>query len=98
MLQKLHQIKVNTQGQDLYNKQQTQAWASLAWLPGVLDKPLNEGKGWETIDNCPVCNSDEKSFELKKFEIEMNMFSKTYAFLKRIITLFGKAHAFIKRL
>ena len=39
-------------------------------------KRVNEGKGWETIDNCPVCNSDEKSFELKKFEIEMVVCAK----------------------
>ena len=30
----------------LYSQEQVQAWASLAWLPGVLDPSLRDGSGW----------------------------------------------------
>jgi len=32
---------------------------------------VNHGHGWEDIDSCPVCNSNETSFEFEKFNIEM---------------------------
>nr|WP_269623546.1 GNAT family N-acetyltransferase [Prochlorococcus marinus] len=37
---------IYSQGLSLYTKEQIKAWASLAWLPGVLDRPLKEGIGW----------------------------------------------------
>tara|TARA_Y100001968_G_scaffold205102_1_gene188349 strand:+ start:1249 stop:1629 length:381 start_codon:yes stop_codon:yes gene_type:complete len=30
----------------LYTEEQIQAWSALAYLPGVLDKPLKHGVGW----------------------------------------------------
>ena len=33
-------------GLELYNQDQINAWSALAFLPGVFDEPLNEGKGW----------------------------------------------------
>ena len=33
-------------GANLYTKEQIQSWASLALLPGLFDRPLEEGKGW----------------------------------------------------
>ena len=41
---------IESQGEDVYTKQQTRAWASLAWLPGVLDRPLSEGIGWISLE------------------------------------------------
>ena len=41
---------IESQGEDVYTKQQTRAWASLAWLPGVLDTPLSEGIGWISLE------------------------------------------------
>ena len=40
---------IETQAQFLYSPEQIRAWSSLAWLPGVLDRPLKEGKGWVSI-------------------------------------------------
>ncbi len=42
---------ITSQGEELYTKEQIQAWVSLAWLPGVLDKSLVEGKGWISCEN-----------------------------------------------
>ncbi len=45
---KVRQIYVDaieSQGAAFYTKEQIKAWASLAWLPGILDRPLIEGKG-----------------------------------------------------
>ncbi len=30
----------------MYTEEQIQAWSALAYLPGVLDKPLKHGVGW----------------------------------------------------
>ena len=35
---------------DLYNKEQIDAWSSIASLPGVLDKTLTQGKGWLSFE------------------------------------------------
>ncbi len=37
---------IESLGANFYTKSQIQAWASLAWLPGVLDRALKEGSGW----------------------------------------------------
>ena len=42
---------IESQGEDLYTKEQIQAWVGLAWLPGVLDTPLTEGRGWISLEN-----------------------------------------------
>ena len=35
---------------DCYTKEQIQSWSSLAWLPGVLDRSLADGKGWISLE------------------------------------------------
>ena len=35
---------------DLYNKEQIDAWSSLACLPGLLDNTLNYGQGWLSFE------------------------------------------------
>ncbi len=40
---------IESQGQVFYTKDQISAWASLAWLPGILDPVLETGKGWVVI-------------------------------------------------
>ena len=42
---------IQSQDNGLYTKEQIQSWAALAWLPGVLDRPLVEGKGWISFHN-----------------------------------------------
>ena len=42
---------IESQGDAFYTKDQIQAWAALAWLPGILDRPLVEGKGWITVES-----------------------------------------------
>ncbi len=34
-----------------YTSDQIRAWASLAWLPGVIDGSLRAGKGWVSCEN-----------------------------------------------
>ncbi len=42
---------IESHGGDLYSKKQIAAWSALAWLPGILDRPLNEGNGWAIFEN-----------------------------------------------
>ncbi len=35
----------------LYSQEQIEAWIALAYLPGILDKPLKEGVGWVSCVN-----------------------------------------------
>lgn len=42
---------IESQGEGFYTKEQIQAWAALAWLPGILDTPLAEGSGWVSFEN-----------------------------------------------
>ncbi len=42
---------VESQGNVCYSIEQIRAWSALAWLPGVLDRPLREGMGWVSLDN-----------------------------------------------
>ena len=37
---------IESQASVLYSPEQVQAWAALAWLPGVLDRTLMDGVGW----------------------------------------------------
>ena len=34
-----------------YSQEQIEAWSALAYLPGILDKPLKEGVGWVSCVN-----------------------------------------------
>ena len=42
---------IESQGKGCYTKEQIQAWTALASLPGVLDTPIEEGKGWISFEN-----------------------------------------------
>lgn len=42
---------IRSQGECFYTTDQIQAWASLAFMPGVLDQPLLEGQGWLILEN-----------------------------------------------
>ncbi len=42
---------IESQGESLYTKEQIQSWAGLAWVPGVLDRLLFEGRGWISLEN-----------------------------------------------
>ena len=37
---------IHSQGRALYSNDQLQAWSSLASLPAIFDRALEEGKGW----------------------------------------------------
>ena len=54
LLREIYADAIISQGHEFYNKQQIDAWSSLAFLPGVLDKPLNEGTGWTSSENKEV--------------------------------------------
>ena len=46
LLRQIYADAIERQAPGLYSSDQVQAWASLAWLPGVLDRTLLEGVGW----------------------------------------------------
>ncbi len=46
VLREVYEDAICTSANDLYSQEQIEAWSALAYLPGVLDKPLQEGKGW----------------------------------------------------
>ena len=50
-VREVYKDAVQSLGPDLYTRQQIEAWSAIASLPGVLDKTLNEGKGWVSIAN-----------------------------------------------
>ena len=41
---------IKSQAGTLYSFSQVEAWSALAWLPGILDESLNEGKGWVALN------------------------------------------------
>ena len=46
VLREVYEDAIQTCDKSLYSQEQIEAWSSLAYLPGVLDKPLNQGEGW----------------------------------------------------
>ena len=42
---------IQSQSDSLYSQEQITAWSELAWLPGVLDRPLSEGMGWAVVED-----------------------------------------------
>ena len=46
LLREIYADAIETQAPALYTRDQVQAWAALAWLPGVLDRTLADGVGW----------------------------------------------------
>ena len=51
LLREIYADAVESQAPALYSREQVQAWAALAWLPGVLDRTLLEGTGWISGDD-----------------------------------------------
>ena len=45
---------INSLSTTFYNQDQLRAWSSLAFLPGALDRPLLEGRGWLSIEKDQV--------------------------------------------
>ena len=45
-LREVYEDAIRTCDKSLYGKEQIEAWSGLAYLPGVLDKPLKQGVGW----------------------------------------------------
>jgi|TARA_B000000441_G_C21745717_1_gene357555 hypothetical protein len=54
VVREIYADAIESQGVGLYSPVQISAWAALAWLPGVLDRPLLEGSGWLSIENDEV--------------------------------------------
>ena len=46
LVREIYADAICSQGLELYNQDQIDAWSALAFLPGVLDEPLNKGTGW----------------------------------------------------
>lgn len=46
LLREIFADAVESQAPGLYSPQQISAWASLAWLPGLLDRWVRDGDGW----------------------------------------------------
>ncbi|WP_320663595.1 GNAT family N-acetyltransferase [Prochlorococcus sp. MIT 1223] len=53
-VREVYEDAIQSQGHCFYTKDQIQAWAGLAWLPGILEKPLTDGKGWVSIQNLSI--------------------------------------------
>tara|TARA_B100000700_G_scaffold318614_1_gene412102 strand:+ start:252 stop:731 length:480 start_codon:yes stop_codon:yes gene_type:complete len=51
LVKEVYQDSIESQGYIFYSKDQIQSWSALAYLPGVLDRPLSEGKGWVSCHN-----------------------------------------------
>ena len=41
---------IESQGKAFYSIEQIRAWEALAWIPGVLDRPLQAGMGWLSFE------------------------------------------------
>ena len=46
VLREVYEDAIRSCDRSLYSQEQIEAWSSLSYLPGILDKPLREGKGW----------------------------------------------------
>ena len=46
VVREIYADAICSQGLEFYNQDQINAWSALAFLPGVLDRSLNEGNGW----------------------------------------------------
>jgi len=50
-LREVYEDAIRTCDKSLYSQEQIDAWTALAYLPGILDKPLKEGVGWVSCVN-----------------------------------------------
>ena len=46
VLREVYEDAIQACDKSLYSQKQIEAWSSLAYLPGILDKPLKQGEGW----------------------------------------------------
>ncbi|AAQ00904.1 MULTISPECIES: acetyltransferase [Prochlorococcus] len=49
VLREVYTDAIVSQGSVFYSNDQIEAWRGLAFLPGVLDKPIEDGKGWLAV-------------------------------------------------
>ena len=50
-LREVYEDAIKACDNSLYSQEQINAWSALAYLPGVLDKPLKHGLGWVSCVN-----------------------------------------------
>ncbi len=50
-LREVYEDDIRTCDTSLYSQKQIDAWSALAYLPGILDKPLKQGVGWVSCVN-----------------------------------------------
>ena len=50
-LREVYEDAIRTCDNSLYSEEQIAAWSALAFLPGILDKPLKQGEGWVSCVN-----------------------------------------------
>ena len=50
-LREVYEDAIRTCDKSLYSQEQIEAWLALAYLPGILDKPLKQGVGWVSCVN-----------------------------------------------
>jgi len=50
-LREVYEDAIQSCDKSLYSQEQIEAWTALAYLPGILDKPLKEGVGWVSCVN-----------------------------------------------
>ena len=46
LLRDIYVDAIQSQAVETYSPEQIRAWSNLAWLPGLLDRTLEEGQGW----------------------------------------------------
>ena len=46
LLREIFVDAIQSQAVETYSPEQIRAWSNLAWLPGLLDRTLEEGQGW----------------------------------------------------
>ena len=50
-LREVYEDAIRACDKSLYTQEQIEAWSALAYLPGILDKPLKKGVGWVSCVN-----------------------------------------------
>ena len=53
-LRQIYQDAIIYRDNHYYTKAQIEAWSALAWMPGVLDRPLKEGRGWLILQGVDI--------------------------------------------
>ncbi len=50
-LREVYEDAIRTLDKSVYSQHQIDAWSAIAHLPGILDKPLQQGSGWVSCVN-----------------------------------------------